>query len=110
MRRGVIVIAAAGAVVLLTKCKQWTQQDTQVAVDVGTEILCAIEHAELSDPSLDALCAAKGLGPKVDPDAGEDEGPHLSQETKRVLLAHRAKLAAVRGASRPCSVTPTVGP
>jgi hypothetical protein len=96
------VMLTLAFVALLTWCKQWTPQDTQVAVDVGGEILCAIEHAELDDPALEALCAQKGLAP----DAGQAT---LHPEAKKAAVATRKKLAAARSACRPI-VNPTVGP
>lgn len=84
------IVAICFALGLLSGCKEWTAQDTKVAVDVSSEILCAIEHAELSDPSLDALCAAKGLAPE----AGADGQPVLSAPAKRAVKVVRAKAQA----------------
>lgn len=89
---GLALIGIACMVGHVGGCKQWTQQDTQVAVDVGTEILCAIEHAELEDPALDALCA-KTLGP----DSGVKE---LSPQARQAVIIARKKIIAARLAQR----------
>lgn len=65
----------AFVMLLCAACSSWTAKDTSTAVDVGKSILCAIEHAELDDPQLNALC-------------GE-----LTPEGKSTLAVHRAEVA-----------------
>ena len=74
--------------VLLVACSSWTAQDTATAVDVGKNILCAIEHAELDDAALNAVCGA------------------LTPDAKSALAVHRAEVARAvqaRGACKPAA-------
>jgi hypothetical protein len=80
---------ALSLVLVSVACNGWTAQDTKVAEDTGKAILCAIEHAELDDPSLNAICGV------------------LTTTGTQALAAHRAAVAkaaapAARGLTAPC--------